>query len=172
MLAGALAACSPALDWRDVRVPGGALVAQMPCRPGRFERALTLAGRPLRLYMLSCEAGGVTYGVATADVGDLAQVGPVLEALARAAEAGLRARDPRPAPYDLPGATPFPGNVAERLRGRRPDGVAVEESLRVFARGTRIFQASALGPTLPDEAIAPFEAGLRFDLESKPADPG
>ena len=67
-------ACSPALDWRSVPLPGTQLVAELPCRPGRFERDVTVAGVPLKLFMLSCEAGGVTYGVATADVGDPARV--------------------------------------------------------------------------------------------------
>ena len=35
-VAAGLAGCSPALDWRDVRLPDTALVTQLPCKPGRF----------------------------------------------------------------------------------------------------------------------------------------
>jgi hypothetical protein len=167
----AFAGCAPALEWRDVRLPDTALVAQLPCRPGRFGREVRIAGRPLQLFMLSCEAGGVTYGVATAEVGDPAQVPAVLDELAGAAVSSLRASEPRFAPYTLDGATPFAGNVSARLRGVRPDGQAVEESIRVFARGTRVFQASAIGEALPAAGVHPFEAGLRFDLETRKADP-
>jgi hypothetical protein len=159
------------LEWRDVRLPDTPLVAQLPCKPGRFGREVEVGGRPLQLFMLSCEAGGVTYGVATAEVGDPALVPAVLGGLASAAVAALHAAEPRFTPLALAGATPFAENVSARLRGMRPDGAAVEESIRVFARGTRVFQASAIGATLPDPALQPFQDGLRFDLERKDADP-
>jgi hypothetical protein len=69
------------------------------------------------------------------------------------------------------GATPFSGNTSAHLHGTRPDGEAIEESIRVFARGTRVFQASALGATLPEAGLKPFEDGLRFDLEKGPSSP-
>jgi len=47
----------------------------------------------------------------------------------------------------------------------------VEEAIRVFGRGARVFQASVIGPHLSDEGLAPFEEGLRFDLEKAVADP-
>lgn len=170
-VAAGLAGCSPALDWRDVRLPDTALVTQLPCKPGRFGRKVEVAGRPLQLFMLSCEAGGVTYGVATAEIGDPAQVPAVLDGLASAAVSALHAAEPRFAPFAMEGVTPFHENVSARLHGVRPDGQAVEESIRVFARGTRVFQASAIGAALPDPAVQPFHEGLRFDLERKDAGP-
>ena len=164
------AACTPAFDWRSVRLPETQLVAQMPCRPARFQRDEVIAGTRLRLFMLSCEAGGVTYGVATADVADAGRVEAVLAALASGAASTLRARDVRFAAFKPTGVTPFSGNVSARLHGTRPDGVEVEESLRLFARGTRIFQVNAIGASLNDDVIRPFEDGLRFDLENPVAD--
>ena len=69
------------------------------------------------------------------------------------------------------GVTPFSGNSSATLHGQRPDGEKIEESIRVFARGTRVFQASAVGVALPAAALGPFEDGLRFDLEKPVADP-
>lgn len=157
--------CSPAFDWREVALPETPLVAQLPCRPGRFQRDVVVAGAALKLFMLSCEAGGVTYGVATAEVGDARQVEPVLAGLAESARRALR--EPRGGfgAFDLDGATPFRGNASGHLQGLRPDGATVDESLRVFARGTRVYEASAIGPALPPAALAPFEDGLRFVLE-------
>jgi len=163
--------CSPTLDWRSVPLPGTALVAELPCRPGRFQRDVTVAGVPLQLYMLSCEAGGVTYGVATAEVGDPARVDAVLHALRDGAAAAIRSTDPGPGALNLRGVTPFPGNSSAHLHGRRPDGEEVDEAIRVFGRGTRVFQASAIGARLPESALRPFEDGLRFDLEKGMADP-
>ncbi len=167
----AAVACVPAFDWRSVRLPETQLVAQLPCRPGRFQREMVVAGAPLKLFMLSCEAGGVTYGVATAEVGDAARVEATLAELAAGARTALRARDAEFASFKLAGATPFQGNVSARLRGMRPDGATAEESLRLFARGTRVFQVNAIGPALPEAVVKPFEDELRFDLENPPADP-
>ena len=55
-LAGACA-CTPTWDWRSVALPDTQLVTELPCRPGRFQRDVTVAGVPLKLFMLSCEAG-------------------------------------------------------------------------------------------------------------------
>jgi hypothetical protein len=162
-----LGGCAPTFDWRSVPVPGTDLISELPCRPGRFQRDVVVAGTPLKLFMLSCEAGGVTYGVATADVGDPTRVDPVLHALADGSETAIRAAAPQRSVLNMPGATPFSGNVSARLFGKRPDGEVVEESMRTFGRGARVFQASAIGPALPDAAVRPFEDGLRFDLEKR-----
>jgi uncharacterized protein (DUF2147 family) len=161
LLAGALAGCGPVLDWRSVTLPETELVAQLPCRPGRFERKVVVAGVPLKMFMLSCEAGGVTYGVATADVVDPAHVEPVLAALVDSARTAIRG-DGRIGEWQPEGATPFHGNASGRLSGTRPDGVHVDEAIHVFGRGTRVFEATAIGTDLSDAATQPFEEGLRF----------
>jgi hypothetical protein len=160
-----LPACSPTFDWRSVPLPDTPLAAELPCRPARFQREVTVAGVRLQLFMLSCEAGGVTYGVATAEVGDPAKVDPVLFALRDSAAAAIRSSDSTAGALKLEGITPFPGNSSAHLHGRRPDGTTIEEAVRVFARGTRVYQASAVGASLPEAALRPFEEGLRFDLE-------
>lgn len=169
-LAG-LGACSPPFDWRSVPLPETQLVAELPCRPARFQRDVTVAGVPLKLFMLSCETGGVTYGVATAEVGDPARVDAVLFGLRDSAAVAIRSADSTAGALNLDGITPFSGNTSAHLHGRRPDGERIEEAVRVFARGTRVYQASAVGSALPDAALRPFEEGLRFHLEKPPADP-
>ncbi len=166
-----LGACAPTYDWRSVPLPDTQLVTELPCRPGRFQRDLTVAGVPLKLFMLSCEAGGVTYGVATADVGDPTRVDAVLHALRDSAGAAIRSAEAPAGAFNMGGTTPFSGNTSAHLHGTRPDGATVEESIRVFARGTRVFQASAVAPQLPEAALKPFEDGLRFDLEKGQPDP-
>ena len=131
----ALAGCSPTFDWHRVPLPGTQLVAELPCRPGRFQRDVVVAGVPLQLYMLSCEAGGVTYGVATAEVGDPARVDAVLHALRDSAAAAIRSADFPPGALNMRGVTPFSGNSSAHLHGRRPDGEEVEEAIRVCGRG-------------------------------------
>lgn len=167
----ALVACAPTFDWRSVRLPDTQLVTELPCRPSRFQRDVVVAGGPLKLFMLSCEAGGVTYGVATAEVGDPARVDAVLFALRDGGAAAIRSAKVPAGALNMGGATPFSGNSSAHLHGQRPDGETIDESIRVFARGTRVFQASAVGRSLPDSALRPFEDGLRFDLEKPAAAP-
>ena len=166
-----LLACNATFDWRSVAVPGTQLVTELPCRPSRFERDVTVAGTPLRLFMLSCQTGGITYGVATADVGDPSKVDAVLKALRESAAAAIRSSDSPAGALNMNGATPFSGNSRVHLHGRRPDGETVDETVRVFGRGTRVFEASAIGVALPESALKPFEDGLRFELGKPPADP-
>lgn len=164
-----MSGCSPSRDWRTVQVPETQLLAELPCRPGRFQRDVVVAGTPLKLFMLSCQADGVTYGVATADVGDPARVDLVLRGLSAAARDAIQSSGNAGDALNMDGATPFSGASRALLRGRRPDGQAVDEAIRVFARGTRVFQASAVGAELPQQALAPFEQGLRFDLAHPPS---
>ena len=167
----ACAACTPTWDWRSVPLPGTQLVTELPCRPSRFQRDVKVAGVTLKLFMLSCETGGVTYGVATADVVDPARVDGVLFGLRDSAAAAIRSSGSPARALNLRGVTPFNGNYSAHLHGQRPDGETVDEAIRVFARGTRVFQASAVGATLPEAALKPFEDGLRFELEKPEADP-
>jgi hypothetical protein len=62
----------------------------------------------------------------------------------------------------VPGATPQPRSGRSRLLGRGPDGKSLNMQVLVFARGTWVFQASALGETAADEAADNFLASIRF----------
>lgn len=121
--------------------------------------------------MLSCEAGGVTYGVASAEVDGPARVEPVLVALTSRFEAAVHARDIRTRSFNVEGATPFNGNVSARMDGTRPDASSLQASWTVFAHGTHVFQLSAIGTRLPEDAVAPFEEGSRWVLANPVADP-
>lgn len=158
----ALAACAPTFDWREVPVAGTDLVARFPCHPVHLARTVTVAGQPLAMTMTTCEEGGVTYGLSTAEVGDPVRVDAVLTAMASATWRGVGAPEPEEPAFEFPGVTPFRGNVRLRVQGRRPDGQAVEVASVLFARGTRVYQATALGASLPEKAVRPFRDGLHF----------
>lgn len=161
LLAATLAACAPALDWRDVRPDASGAQLLMPCRPDSAERRLSLAGAPATLTLLACTSGDVTWALGHADVGEPARVQPALEALRRAALANLGAADVRTLALAVPGATPNAASGRWALVGRLPDGSAVQAQVAVFARGTRVFQATALGPALQPEGLETFFGSLR-----------
>lgn len=157
-----LSACSPALDWRDVRPTGSPMHLLMPCKPGSQVRPVALAGQPVRLTVLACAAGGQTWGLAFADLGDPGRVSAALAELGQSAAGNIGAAASRSSPFAVPGATPNPASVRLRLEGAMPDGKPVQMQLAVFTHGTLVFQATAYGERVPDEAAETFFNGLRI----------
>ena len=130
----ALLACSPALDWREVRPEGTAVTALFPCRPDRHQRDVAIAGATLRMELHACDAAGSTFSLAVVD--------------------GVE-------PFTPPGATPNPSSALVHVQGRRPDGRAVTLHAGFFVHGVRVFQATAAGEGLPEEALQSFFGAIR-----------
>ena len=154
------AACTPALNWRDVRPEDSGLLMQFPCRPDQQTRTLPLAGAPVQLSLLACAASKLTWGLAHTDVGDAARVETALAALAAAAAANLGATPAVAQSQAIAGAS-SPGRRL-KLQGRLPDGAAVQMQLILFTRGTHVFQATVLGEQVPDEAAQTYFESLRL----------
>jgi hypothetical protein len=168
-LALAAAACSPTFDWRETRAEGAAgLQALFPCRPASQARTVTLAGASVEMTMQACTAGQITFALTHADLGDPALVEPALLELARSAAEHLRAGGAAAAataasqPASVPGMTPQRQAARWRLAGQLRDGRALQEELALFSKGTRVYQATMLGPRLDDSAREAFFGGLRF----------
>lgn len=161
LLALAAAACSPALDWRQTRPEGSGVSLLLPCRASARSRNVLLAGRTVPLALHACSAGGATWALAFADMGDPALVGPALDELRRSVAANLGADAGTSLPLAVPGSTPNPASVRARVDGHLPDGSAVQAQLAVFARGTWVFQATALGARLPADGVETFFESLR-----------
>lgn len=163
VLAAALAGCTPALDWREVRPDGsGGLSALFPCKPTSHARMVALAGARIRTTLVACSAGGTTWGIAFADVQDPARVGQALTELRAAAAGNLAAGALRPIAGTIAGATPNDAAGRFAADGRFPDGRGARMEVAVFARGTTVVQATALGERLQPEAIETFFAALRL----------
>jgi hypothetical protein len=73
------AACSPQLDWRELRSQEGGFVAVLPGKPTLEERELSGAHGAL-MHMWSARSGGAVYGVGYVDAPD---AGPELVARTR-----------------------------------------------------------------------------------------
>lgn len=164
LLAGValLTACGPALDWRQFQPEGWPLSLALPCKPNDQQRRLSLAGQPVLLRMLTCSTDDHVFAVASADMGDPAHVAPALQALAAAARANVRGVVVAERAAAVPGMTPQAGARHWQLRGQLPDGRAVAEQVQVFAHGTRVFQASVVGPAADDARAAPLFDALRL----------
>ena len=158
----ALAACTPALDWRDVMPDGAGLQMQFPCKPNRQSRDIRLAGQRVNLTLHACAAAGLTWGLAVADVVDPALVGPALTELAASAAANLGAAAGATLPLRVVGATPSAAAGRQLLTGKLPDGKSVQMQMAVFTRGTRVYQASVLGGRVTDDAAQTYFDAMRF----------
>lgn len=154
------AACTPALNWREVRLDGGA-VALFPCKPQHQTRQLALAGQPVALTLHACEAAGLRFAVAQADVQSPARVEDALAALAAAQARNLQTTLPSGQPAQVPGMTPNTQARRYALSGRRPDGSDVQAQLLLFARGTQVLQATVLDGTPDAPAVHTFMDALR-----------
>ena len=116
VLAVALAACSPTLNWREARPEGSGVALMFPCRPDHQERKVSLGGAMLPMRLDSCSAGGGLFSLAALDVADPARVTPELAALRAQLLANLAGAATEQRPLALAGATP---NPAERSAARR-----------------------------------------------------
>lgn len=149
LLTLALTGCSPTFNWREVRPDGTRLSLLLPCKPDKAQKTVPLGGQPTVLAMLGCDAGGATFAVAVADLGDAAKAGPVLaqwQSLTLAnMKAGPQAAGTGPGgtlvvPLRLGGASVEPAPLLVSAQGQRPDGTAVMGRAAYFAQGSQVFQ--------------------------------
>ena len=83
----------------------------------------------IRPFAAEAEAGGTTWGVATADVGDPARVAPALAGLRAARTRNLEGREGDVRPAEVAGAAP--GALRLTVEGRRPDITIIDDRTRL-----------------------------------------
>lgn len=161
----ALAACSPALNWREVRPEGTRLNLLLPCKPDKAQKVVPLGAKPTLLSMLGCDADGATFAVAIADVGDAAQAASVLALWQELTLANMKAvpASRQLLPLTVPGA--LPGTPATRLQaqGQRADGTAVGTQAAYFAQGSQLFQVVMYAPQIAPDVAETFFSSLKFE---------
>lgn len=132
------AACSPQLNWREVRSASIPLSLLLPCKPDEGARTVPFAGRETRLHMIGCEAAGLTFAVAHATIAADVDGPTVLRQWSQLSLSHVRAQAAQELPAQVDGA-----RVAWRVRasGQRPDGSAVIAEALYFAQGRHVYQA-------------------------------
>ena len=162
-LSCAASACTPTLDWRDVRPEGAGMQALFPCKPAVHARQVALAAVMVEMTLYACSAGGATYAVGFTDIGDVRRVEPALAQLWAAAASNIEAQGAHAvAPLRIEGMTPHAQVGRQAFAGRLADGRQVQEQAAVFARGTRVYQVTMVGPKLDADAIETFFGALRL----------
>lgn len=148
-----LAACQPALNWRESRPAGSGAVALFPCKPETEQRAAQPGQGAMGLA--HCEAGGGRFALSWADTSDPMQAGPALKAMPQALAAKLGVPLPAGEALQVPGMTP----LGEAAQYRLAAGSGVTR-VAVFAYGGRVYQAMMTGPQDDAAVWESFRAGL------------
>lgn len=159
----ALIACSPTLNWREVRPEGTALSLLLPCKPDKAEKQVPLGGKPTALRMLGCDAGGLTFAISAADVGDAAQVPVILLAWQQLTLANMNAaKADSTQALKLAGAPSAPA-VWVKANGQRADGAPVVGHAAYFAQGATVFQAVIYGADVKPDVAETYFSGMKFE---------
>ncbi|NCT82615.1 MAG: hypothetical protein GXC94_05690 [Comamonadaceae bacterium] len=145
-----LAACQPALNWREVRPAGAGAVALFPCKPEIEQRQ--------GMGLAQCETAGRRFALSWADVPDPSRVGQALSAMPQALAGKLGQALPPGAALQVPGMTPLPEAAQYRLAGA--GGVT---QLAVFAHGGRVYQALMTAERSEPAAWESFLSGLAIE---------
>lgn len=157
-----LTACNPTFNWRDVRPDNARLALLMPCKPDKAQKNVPLGGQLTELNLLSCDAGGVTFAVAVADVKEVAKVPKALAQWQSATLANMKA-----APAATGVAFKLQGladeGVMVKATGQRASGQAVISQAAYFAQGTQVFQAVMYADKIAADVADTFFSGLKFE---------
>ena len=160
-LAG-LAACNPTFNWRDVRPEDTRLSLLMPCKPDKAQRTVSMAGQPVELNLLSCDAGGVTFAVALADVKDASKAAVALAQWQSATLANMKAAPATPGgAFKLTGLAS--GGVLVKATGQRANGQAISSQAAYFVQGSQVFQAVMYADKITPDVAETFFSGLKFE---------
>lgn len=161
----ALAACSPAFNWRQVQPEGTQLRLLLPCKPDKAQKIVPLGGQPTPLSMLGCDAGGATFAVAVVNVADMTQAASVLAVWQNLTLDNMRAvpGSAQVVPLKIPGASAALPVSALQARGQRADSTPVSGQMAYFAQGTQLFQVVLYAPKISPDVAETFFSSLKFD---------
>ncbi|MFY7864346.1 hypothetical protein [Roseateles sp.] len=157
LLATSLAACSPALDWREVRPAGSGVQALFPCKPQINVRPATPA-EPSSMGLAECKAADLSFSLAWADLSEPQMVTPALLQMRQSLAAKLQAPGTAGTAFQVPGMTPNPEAQVQVF-----SGASQTAHVAVFARGLRVYQVVVLGKKGANEAWDGFVSAVKLD---------
>ena len=159
-----LCACTPALNWRDVRLEsadGSTLKAVLPCKPDTATRKQQLNEIQVDLSMMGCVANETTFTLARMPLTNPLDAPKVLAAWQAAAVANLQANPVPSTATTVSGAGAWPPTSRVTLTGS-----ATQAHMLWFAKQSRdgltLYQAAVYGKQPSNEAITTFFESLQL----------
>lgn len=162
------AACTPKLNWREVRlesVDGSTLKAQLPCKPDAATRKQQMGSVQVELSMMGCVADKATFTLSRIPLTDPLTAPQVLAAWQAAALRSLNAKPATIRGIKIDGASAWPPTARVSLAG-----TTTLAELAWFARqtpaGLTLYQAgiyvNAPAKQLDAEAVSTFFESLQI----------
>ncbi len=154
LLVFALAACNPALNWREVHGGDAPYVVLLPAKPTSFARPVDLGGIKVEMNMTAAEVDDVNFAVASAKIADAAQRQAALTTMQAAMLRNIGSDKHSEKAVTLKGGVPATEIVASGKAGNTP----LVLHARFVMHGEYVYQAIALGPAtkLSDETADTF----------------
>ncbi|MEY3611985.1 MAG: hypothetical protein RJB14_1707 [Pseudomonadota bacterium] len=120
-----LTACTPAMDWRSVGFEGSTLKVQLPCKPDRTTRRVTMGASNVDLQVAGCELGQSMVAVMTAQLPQGADASAILSGWQKITLENMRAQVDVRQPWTKSAMMALPASESLQAHGQRPDGRAV-----------------------------------------------
>ena len=128
-----LSACQPSLNWRNVQMPETTLSFELPCKPDKTTKPVTMAGQSLELSVLGCEAGDAVWAVMSAKLSAYADRTELLKGWRQATLQNMRASQIEDATW-MPGRIKaLPGALRSKAHGTTAKGEPVRAHAVWFA---------------------------------------
>lgn len=157
----AAAACTPSLNWRVVH-PGGELKALLPCKPDEARRPQRLAGHPLSMHMLGCEADGGLFVLASVELESSGQAAEIQAQWQQAMQSSVGAQMASMAAFKLKGADGVFPPTKVQLKSNTQEGRALEAQSVWFVHGRHLYQAAVYAEKMREAMTEPFFSGLEL----------
>jgi hypothetical protein len=120
-----LTACTPAMDWRSVGFEGSTLKVQLPCKPDRTTRRVTMGASNVDLQVAGCELGQSMVAVMTAQLPQGADANAILSGWQKITLENMHAQVDARQPWTKSVMMALPASESLQAHGQRPDGRAV-----------------------------------------------
>jgi hypothetical protein len=162
-----VSACTPALNWRDVRMESAkesanssSLKAALPCKPDAATRKQKLGETQVDLTMMGCIANDLTFTLSRIPLTDPLVANKVLAAWQTAAAANVKAKPALTKPANVSGASALLPAARITL-----EGTEVQAQIVWFAKQSEaavtLYQAAVYAKQANNEAVATFFESLQ-----------
>ena len=157
-----LAGCAPALNWREFVPEGSGLRVAFPCRPDRQTRIVNVAAVRVSMTLWACSAADATFAVSYFDVSEPGDLAATMAQLQAAAIGNLSGQLLRESGVAIPGMTLNAHSKRVLIAGHGPRGDTLRQTLVVFTRGLRVYQATVVGAEPDVQAVEVFIEALKL----------
>jgi hypothetical protein len=159
LLSLVLVSCTPAMNWREVRLAG--VSALLPCKPDRAERVVHLANSEVTMQMVGCEVEGAMFALSHAELAPTVEPTALLSewraiALAKMNSSAVQERQPQ--------ASAGPRFALDlSVTGGPENGDRLHARLAWLVSGRNIYHLAVYGKANADELSENFFQQVRLD---------